>query len=189
MTSPGIPACHSGRNGCPNGEAPSATGPFPIDSSGQMRQSLTRLNVFLLFRTSILAPPVLSLAAVLYALLVERSLSAEWRDLMTWNGDGAFLLGDEIPSSTLAWVLHWALVAAVGLAAIGALVNQVLLFFYWKPARAIYLASCLVFYPLGLLLGLSITTPLESFLYECSTFLSGMTLALAYHSPVAERFR
>ena len=100
-----------------------------------MRQSQTRMNVFLLFRLSILAPPLLSLAAVGYALLVERSLSAEWRDLMTWNGDGTFLPGDKAAGSTLGWALHWALVAAVGLTAIGALVNQVLLFFYWKPAR------------------------------------------------------
>jgi len=40
-----------------------------------------------------------------------------------------------------------------------------------------------------LLFGLTILTPIEYVLYEISAFLSGVTLALAYYSPVAERFK
>lgn len=78
--------------------------------------------------------------------------------------------------------------SAACLLAVLLVVNQVLLFFYWGPSRFIYFLSYLLLIPATLLQGLNVFSPVEYFLYEVSTFLSGMTLALAYFSPVAERF-
>jgi hypothetical protein len=112
------------------------------------------------------------------------SFSQDWQDLMAWNGDGGSLPDD----LTLAPPHIWLLIGAIGLTALIALVNQVLLFFYWKPSRTIFLVSCALLYPLMLLLGLTIITPVEYLLYELSALFTGISLALAYYSPVANRF-
>lgn len=143
------------------------------------------MNAFLLFRVSVIAPLILSGAGVAYALLAEASFSRDWQDVIAWNGDGDVFPDD--PATASVWT--WIFIGFFGLAAVVALVNQVLLFFYWKPSRTIYLASCILFYPALLFMGLSILTPVEYMLFELSAFVSGITLALVYYSPVAERFK
>jgi hypothetical protein len=143
------------------------------------------MNIFSVFRLSVVAPIVLSGIGVSYAILAEASFSQDWRDILAWSGDGG-IIPDDLGTAPV-WT--WILIGFFGLAAVVALVNQVLLFFYWKPSRTIYLATCILLSPAMLFMGLSILTPIEYMLYEVSTFISGITLALAYYSPVAERFK
>jgi uncharacterized membrane protein (DUF485 family) len=86
-------------------------------------------------------------------------------------------------------VMSWAFMILVAVMALITLVNQVLFYFYWRHSRIIYLISFMTSFLATLLLGVSITTPVENVLNEIATFLSGIALALAYFSPVAERFR
>ena len=52
----------------------------------------------------------------------------------------------------------------------------------------IFLITSILLYPAMLLFGLSILTPVEYVLYEIAAFASGVSLALAFYSPVAKRF-
>jgi hypothetical protein len=143
------------------------------------------MNPFVLFRLSVVAPVPLCIAGVVYASWSYSSFSQNWRDLIAWNGDGGML-----PNYfTDASVMTWAFMALVAVMALITLVNQVLFYFYWRYSRVIYLISFITSFPATLLLGLSITTPVENVLNQMATFMSGMALALAYFSPVAERFR
>lgn len=143
------------------------------------------MSPFLIFRLSVVAPVPLYLAGVIYASSAEPSFSQSWRDLIAWNGDGGILPNDFTDAS----VITWAFMVLVAVMALITLVNQVLFYFYWRYSRVIYLISFITSFHATLLLGLSITTPVENVLNEMTTFLSGMALALAYFSPVAERFR
>ena len=143
------------------------------------------MNPFLIFRLSVVAPVPLYLAGVIYASSAEPSFSQSWRDLIAWNGDGGMLPNDFTDAS----VMSWAFMILVAVMALITLVNQVLFYFYWRHSRIIYLISFMTSFLATLLLGVSITTPVENVLNEIATFLSGIALALAYFSPVAERFR
>jgi hypothetical protein len=126
-----------------------------------------------------------SVVGAAYAILAESSFSQDWQDILAWNGDGG-IFPDDL-STAPAWT--WIVIGIIGLAAVVALVNQVLLFFYWKPSRLIYFVSCVLLYPAMLFMGLWIFTPFEYVMYEMAAFISGITLALLYYSPVAERFK
>ena len=143
------------------------------------------MNAFLIFRLSVVAPIPLCLASAIYASWAEPSFSQNWRDLIAWNGDGGMLPNDFTDAS----VMTWAFMSLVAVMVLITLVNQVLFYFYWRHSRIIYLISFMTMYPVILFLGISITTPVENVLYDLATFVSGMALALAYFSPVAERFR
>lgn len=143
------------------------------------------VNVFTLFRISVVTPIVLSVLGVAYSFLAEPSFSENWKNLIEWSGDGSVFPEDA--SATSPWI--WLLIGFLGLLAIVTLINQVFLFFYWKPSRGIYLAGCILSYLSTLLFGLNVLPPVEYLLYEVATFVSGITLALAYFSPVAERFK
>ncbi|MEM9479188.1 MAG: hypothetical protein AAGA58_05930 [Verrucomicrobiota bacterium] len=143
------------------------------------------MNVFTLFRVSVVAPILLSGMGVAYATFSQASFSQDWQDILAWNGDGGILPDDLSTAPVWVWIVIW----FFGLCALVVFVNQILLFFYFKPSRTIYLVSCVLFYPSMLLWGLSILTPMEYVMYEVSAFISGITLALVYYSPVAERFK
>ena len=143
------------------------------------------MNAIFLFRLSVVAPVALTGIGIAYAILAEPSFSQDWQDIIAWNGDGS-IFPDDLRTAT-AWT--WVIIGVICLAATISLLNQIFLFFFWKPSRTIFLASCILLYPAMLLFGLTILTPVEYFLYEIAAFLSGVTLALAYYSPVAERFK
>lgn len=143
------------------------------------------VNVFTLFRISVVTPLVLSVLGVAYSFLAEPFFPENWKNLIEWSGDGSVFPDDARAASPWIWLLF----GLLALLAIALLINQVLLFFYWKPSRGIYLAGCILSYLSTLLFGLNILPPVEYLLYEVATFLSGITLALAYFSPVAERFK
>jgi len=142
------------------------------------------MNPFAIFRFCVAAPLVLTAAAVAYSIFAEATFPEQWRDILTWNGHGGVVDLDAESLSAGAIVF----VAVLGVLALLAIVNQVLLFFYWRPSRLLYLISCVMLFPTVLFLGLTILTPVEYLLLELSTFLAGMALALAYYSPVASRF-
>lgn len=142
------------------------------------------MSPFTLFRISIIAPVVLWIAGVAYSVLAESSFSQDWKDVLAWNGNGGM-----IPNSLSdVSIAEWAFILSVGLTAVVAVLNQILLFFYWKPSRVIYLVTSILFYPTILLCGLTVFTPVEYMLYDLATFISGVSLALAFYSPVAQRF-
>ena len=143
------------------------------------------MNPFVLFRLSVVAPVPLCFAGVVYASWSESSFSQNWRDLIAWHGDGGLLPNDFTDASVMAWVFMF----LIAVMALMILVNQVLFYFYWRYSRVIYLISFITSIAATLFLGLSITTPVENVLNQMATFMSGMALALAYFSPVAERFR
>ena len=143
------------------------------------------MNPFVLFRLSVVFPVPLSIAGVVYASSSESSFSQNWRDLIAWHGDGGLLPNDFTDASVMAWVF----MLLVAVMALITLVNQVLFYFYWRCSRVIYLISIITSIAATWFLGLSITTPVENVFNEMATFMSGMALALAYFSPVAERFR
>lgn len=143
------------------------------------------MNAIALFRLSIIAPFALTGIGAAYAIVAMSTFPQDWQDIMEWNGDGGIFPRDI--STASAWT--WVIIGFIALAAILALVNQILLIFYWKPSRLIYMCSCILFYPMMLLFGLSILTPVEYVVYEIAAFFSGITLALAYYSSVAERFK
>ena len=143
------------------------------------------MNPFLIFRLSVVAPIPLCLASAMYASWAEPSFSQNWRDLIAWNGDGGMLPNDFTDAS----MMTWAYIIVLAVTTLTILVNQVLFYFYWRHSRIVYLISYIILYPLLLLSGISILTPVEYVLYDLATFVSGMALALAYFSPVAERFR
>ena len=142
------------------------------------------MNAFTLFRISVVAPLLLSLAGVVYAFFAEATFSQDWKDIFAWNGDGGLIPHSLEDASIGTWIF----VLTVGTVALVAFLNQILLFFYWRRSRLIFVITSAFLYPAMLFLGLSILTPVEYVLYELSAFFSGISMALAYYSPVALRF-
>jgi hypothetical protein len=142
------------------------------------------MSPFALFRISVIAPIVLSIAGTAYAFLAESSFSQDWKDVLAWNGNGEMIshsLGD-------ASAAEWAFMLFAGVIIVVAVVNQILFFFYWKHSRVIFLITWILSYPAILLCGLNVFTPVEYMLYDLAAFISGVSLALAFYSPVARRF-
>jgi hypothetical protein len=75
-----------------------------------------------LFRLSVVAPIVLSRVAVIYSILEQGSFSQDWQDILAWNGDEGFYPVD--PSTAPLWT--WFIIGVLELAAVVAVVNQVL---------------------------------------------------------------
>ena len=139
----------------------------------------------MIFRVTLILGPLLAGAAAAYNWVASPGFSQEWQDALTWSGEGGIfpMNEEELTAATLMAA------AQVGGFALIALANQVALFFYWGPSRIIYLILCLLGFGVTPFLGLVVQTPLEALLYDLSLFTSGMTLALAYFSAVAKRFR
>lgn len=142
------------------------------------------MNVFTLFRITVVAPIILAVASAVYIHFMESSLSQEWQDLLSWRNDGGLLSYAADGNSALTWTI----IICLALLLLAALVNQVLFFFYWKPSRRIFLIFVIISYASLLILGLEVLTPVEHFLLQLSTLLIGVSLALAFHSPVSQRF-
>ncbi len=143
------------------------------------------MNPFNAFRASVVAAAVIAVMTIVYTPAATCTFSQDWQDLLAWSGDGhifsdreEFAPRTDIAISVLLVVF---LIVAVG--------NQIALFFYWKPSRLIYLCLTIIGYLTVPFSGLTVSPPLETLGYELTNFFSGVTLALAYFSPVAERFK
>jgi len=139
------------------------------------------------FRMSVVLSPLLAIAGVLYFLTTSPHLSTEWQTLLEWSGDGAMIFLNEVPENPSP--IDITIASAFALILIAIVINQIALFFYRSWARTVYLWANIAGFALTPFLGLSIALPLETLFTEMSIFVSGITLALAYFSPVAEKFR
>lgn len=142
------------------------------------------MNPYIAFRTSVVAAPLIDALAVIYMMSATPSFTQDWQDLLAWSGDGGILTDEEeLAPKDIVMII---VILVYALIALG---NQIALFFYWKPSRTIYIILTI----LGLLatpfLGLTVAPPLEMLGHELSLYISGATLALAYFSPVSERFK
>lgn len=142
---------------------------------------MTSLQVF---RSVVAASFLTGMAAVIYSFGAESGFSQDWQDLLAWNGNGGVFSDNFDDLSATGWVM----VVAMLLLLLVAVVNNVLFFFCWRHSRGIYLWTWIAAIGITLCLGLNITTPIEEALLQASTFLSGVALALAYCSPIAEHF-
>jgi hypothetical protein len=128
------------------------------------------------FRAFVIAHVAAFLAAVFAGLLPEphsATLSAAFDAEPFWMND----------APTLA-VLPFVLLLMV------AIVASIVGLYRFKPwGRSLALWSTAVATPLAVFAGPSLSSGLESALWEVSTLLWGAILALAYYSPVASQFR
>ncbi len=138
------------------------------------------------FRWSLVLSPAAAIAGAIYSLLAFSHFSQDWQDLITWNGDGSWIPMDdsvELGASELLFI------GAFLTFALAAIANQIAMFFFWPPSRHIYAIVWVIGYGLTLGLGLAVQPPLETVGYQLSAFIGGVTLAMAYLPPVADRFR
>jgi hypothetical protein len=140
------------------------------------------MNMTLVFRTAVVLSPLLAVAAIAYQELAGNTFSQEWRDLIAWDGYGGLFFGEE--DGELMTPTFLILVGFVLLL----LVNQVALFFYWGPSRWIYLSCIVIAFLIYPFVGITVLTPIASSFYYLSMVLDGLILALAFYSPIAEKF-
>jgi hypothetical protein len=139
-----------------------------------------QMNPSTLFRASVIAAPLVAVLAAAYTLIATPSFSQDWQDVLAWSGnEGVLSEGEGFAPADIVMML--VIIIAVG--------NQIALFFYWNPSRLIYLTFTILGFLATPFFGLVVSPPLEALGYELSVFISGVTLALAYFSPVAERFK
>lgn len=130
--------------------------------------------------------PILAIIAVIYTELAQDEFSQDWKDLLSWSGDGGLFSMSESESmsaNAMIGIVFCLILLVVGIA------NQIAMFFFWRLSRHIFAILCLLGFVATLSLGLLVSPPIESFLMELSLFISGVTLALCYFSdPVVHRF-
>ncbi len=142
------------------------------------------MNPITLFRASVIAAPMIAILAFAYTLAASSSFSQDWQDILAWSGNGGILSkGEEIVMTDIVIMILGVilLIVAVG--------NQIALFFYWKPSRLLFFILTILGFVVTPFLGLTVLPPIETLGYELATFISGITLAMAYFSPVSEKFK
>jgi hypothetical protein len=98
-------------------------------------------------------------------------------------------LADAYASEPLPWLFRNEYVASgVGVVAVALVIAGYMgLFMLKRWGRALSLGITVLGFPLYLLAGPTLLSPLESMLTDASTLVWGACLALAYYSPVAAR--
>lgn len=98
-------------------------------------------------------------------------------------------LADAYASEPPPWLFkHEGLMIGVGGVALALMISgYVGLFLLTRWGRALSLALTVLGFPLHLLMGPTLLSPLESMLIDASTLVWGACLALAYFSPIAAR--
>ncbi len=126
------------------------------------------------FRVFLIASAILSIAAVATVFLPDGYSPA---------------LAEAYANEPLPWLFEREGVAiGVGIAALAIMiVGWVGLFMLKRWGRALSLGITVLGFPLYLLAGPTLLSPLEAMLTDASTLVWGACLALAYYSPVAAR--
>ena len=143
-----------------------------------------------LFRVLLLVSLIATVTATALHYAASSHVSADWKTLLQWDGDGGLVdrVPDEFPSAWSARVLLIVgLIVALGFA-LFTLVTQIGMLFFWRFARPGFLVVTVVWIALTPFFGLSVTLPLEGMLYYLATLCDGAALAMAYFSPLSERF-
>ena len=145
------------------------------------------MTLITLFRVLVVAAPVLATLGIAANYFGAAHVSQDWRDILAWSGDSAW-----IPDPSSIWQTQRLLAILVILLyvviVVAALVAQVGLFLFWRFARPLALILAVLGEALVLGFGLSIFLPLEQMLYDLCLLSEGAILALAYFSPLHERF-
>ncbi len=142
------------------------------------------------FRALLLVSLVATIVATALHFAASSHVSADWKTLLEWDGDGGLIdkVPDEFPSAWGARVLLIVgLIVAIGFA-LFTLVAQIGMLFFWRFARPGFLVVTVVWIALTPFFGLSVMLPLEGMLYYTATLCDGAALAMAYFSPLSERF-
>lgn len=63
------------------------------------------VNVFTLFRISVVTPLVLTVLGVTYSFLAEPFFPENWKNLIEWSGDGSVFPDDAHAASPWIWLL------------------------------------------------------------------------------------
>ena len=142
-----------------------------------------------IFRCSLVLSPAVGVAGAVYSLMTASHFSQDWQDLLAWNGDGAWLLAGSPEDIEDISGIEWLTVGALLAFFLVAIANQIAMYFFWPPSRHIYAIVCVIGYGLTPFFGLTVQPPLETLGYELSAFIAGVTLAMAYLPPVAEKFK
>ncbi|HEY1034240.1 MAG TPA: hypothetical protein VGE09_04575 [Pseudoxanthomonas sp.] len=126
------------------------------------------------FRVFLIASAILSIAAVATVFLPDGYSPA---------------LAEAYANEPLPWLFQNEYAAiGVGIAALAIMiVGWVGLFMLKRWGRALSLGVTVLGFPLYLLAGPTLLSPLEAMLTDASTLVWGACLALAYYSPVAAR--
>ena len=120
----------------------------------------------------------------IYTELSLETYSQDWQDLITWDGDGGVFTNDDdiFATENILYLLFFSsLIVLVSASAVG-------LYFFKKWARTLTVVLSIVGLFVTYFMGISITTPVETISYDISAFLSGIIIAMAYLSPLNERF-
>jgi len=128
------------------------------------------------FRVILASSVAAGIVGIIVSVLSEASLPFELQSYMSRQSDGPFSGQDML--GFVIWVpaMVISLIAAIGM------------FFFWRPARVLALIGTLL-----ALVALPFSEPfvatgLATLFNEGSSILWGMVLALAYWSPLAQRF-
>jgi hypothetical protein len=138
------------------------------------------------FRCTLVLSPAVALLGAAASALATSTYSQDWQDLFAWSGDGAWLLGDDSENMGVGDLLT---VGALAMLCLAAIANQIAMFFFWPPSRLCYCLLGATGFGLTLGLGLTVQPPWETLGYELSASLAGITLAMAYLPPVADKFK
>jgi hypothetical protein len=127
------------------------------------------------FRVYLIASALLAIAAVATVFLPDGYSS---------------VLADAYANEPPSWLFENEAVAiGVGITTLViAIVGFVGLFLLKRWGRAVSLGITVLSFPVYLLTGPTLSSPLEAMLTDASTLVWGACLALAYYSPVAARF-
>lgn len=148
------------------------------------------MNTQTLFRALVLASLFTSIAAMVVDYTAPNHASSDWKAVLEWDGDGGFHehVPDELPTSWIARILLGTSIFIAIAFTLFIFVSQIGLLFFWKFSRPGFLVGSVFWLALNPFGGLYVAIPLEATLYQFVGLCEGAILAMAYFSPLSERF-
>ncbi|MDQ3623258.1 MAG: hypothetical protein M3463_12315 [Verrucomicrobiota bacterium] len=141
------------------------------------------MSLAAVFRILLVASFIGAFAGLALQPLLAPHLPQDWTDVMAWDGNrGAINFENSHPYAMISAL------RVLGAVLILSVVAQIGLFVFWPPARLLYAAAVALSMAFELLVGLSVLPPWDSFFNAVTYACDGAILALAYASPLSERF-
>ncbi len=141
------------------------------------------MSLAAIFRTLLVVSFIGAFAGLALQPLLEPHLPQDWTDVIAWDGNrGAISFENSQPYAMISAL------RLIGAVLILSVVAQIALFVFWPPARLLYAAAVALSVAFESLVGLSVQPPWESFFSAVTYACDGAILALAYASPLRERF-
>jgi hypothetical protein len=129
--------------------------------------------------------PFLAVAAGFSVGHYPGEISADWKTVLEWHGDGDLLYNISIPESLWGRALMIAICIAILVALI---VSTVGMFLFWRFARSWYLVLTVVLLLSLPFSGLTVYLPLQEFFNQIALMFEGAAIAMAYFSPIKSHF-